>query len=65
VQVTKRGGTILVVAFYERPVTLDLSLSATVRSDIIIDLAMRYLTALIQVHRFMYRNKADTVRIAA
>jgi hypothetical protein len=56
VQVTKRGGTILVVAFYERPVTLDLSLSAVVRSDIIIDLAMRYLTALIQAHRFMYHN---------
>jgi L-iditol 2-dehydrogenase len=34
--VTRRGGTILVVAFYERPVTLDLSLSAVVRSDIII-----------------------------
>jgi NitT/TauT family transport system substrate-binding protein len=29
------------------------------------DLAVRYLTALIQAHRFMYQNKADTVRIAA
>jgi ABC-type nitrate/sulfonate/bicarbonate transport system substrate-binding protein len=29
------------------------------------DLAMRYLTALIQAHRFMYHNKTDTVRIAA
>lgn len=34
VQVTKRGGKILVVAFYEQPVTLDLS--AAVRSDITI-----------------------------
>jgi L-iditol 2-dehydrogenase len=34
VQVTKRGGKILVVAFYEQPVTLDLS--AVVRSDITI-----------------------------
>lgn len=33
-QVTKRGGKILVVAFYERPVTLDLS--SIVRSDITI-----------------------------
>lgn len=29
------------------------------------DLAMRYLKALIQAHRFMYDNRADTVRIAA
>ncbi|MBW4430728.1 MAG: ABC transporter substrate-binding protein [Pelatocladus maniniholoensis HA4357-MV3] len=29
------------------------------------DLAVRYLTALIQAHRFMYQNKADTVKIAA
>lgn len=29
------------------------------------DLAVRYLTALIQAHRLMYHNKADTVRIAA
>jgi NitT/TauT family transport system substrate-binding protein len=29
------------------------------------DLAVRYLTALIQAHRFMYQNKADTVQIAA
>ncbi|MBR8835839.1 MAG: ABC transporter substrate-binding protein [Stigonema ocellatum SAG 48.90 = DSM 106950] len=29
------------------------------------DLAVRYLTALIQAHRFMYQNKADTIRIAA
>jgi L-iditol 2-dehydrogenase len=34
VQVTKRGGKILVVAFYPQPVTLDLS--AAVRSDITI-----------------------------
>jgi L-iditol 2-dehydrogenase len=34
VRVTKRGGKILVVAFYEQPVTLDLS--AVVRSDITI-----------------------------
>jgi L-iditol 2-dehydrogenase len=34
VQVTKRGGKMLVVAFYEQPVTLDLS--AVVRSDITI-----------------------------
>jgi L-iditol 2-dehydrogenase len=34
VQVTKRGGKILVVAFYAQPVTLDLS--AVVRSDITI-----------------------------
>ncbi len=34
VRVTKRGGKILVVAFYEKPVTLDLS--AVVRSDITI-----------------------------
>jgi L-iditol 2-dehydrogenase len=33
-QVTKRGGKILVVAFYERPVTLDLS--SVVRNDITI-----------------------------
>jgi len=29
------------------------------------DLAVRYLTAVIQAHRFMYQNKAETVRIAA
>ncbi len=29
------------------------------------DVALRYLTALTQAHRFMYHNKADTVRIAA
>ncbi|NJR73641.1 MAG: ABC transporter substrate-binding protein [Scytonema sp. CRU_2_7] len=29
------------------------------------DLAVRYLTALIQAHRFMYQNKAETVKIAA
>ena len=29
------------------------------------DLGVRYLTALIQAHRFMYQNKADTVRVAA
>jgi NitT/TauT family transport system substrate-binding protein len=29
------------------------------------DLAIRYLTALTQAHRFMYQNRADTVRIAA
>jgi len=34
VQVTKRGGKILIVAFYEQPVTLDLS--AVVRNDITI-----------------------------
>jgi L-iditol 2-dehydrogenase len=34
VQVTKRGGKILVVAFYPQPVTLDLS--AVVRGDITI-----------------------------
>jgi L-iditol 2-dehydrogenase len=34
VQVTKRGGKILVVAFYAQPVTLDLS--AVVRGDIVI-----------------------------
>jgi ABC-type nitrate/sulfonate/bicarbonate transport system substrate-binding protein len=29
------------------------------------DLAVRYLTALLQAHRFMYHDKAETVRIAA
>jgi NitT/TauT family transport system substrate-binding protein len=29
------------------------------------DLAVRYLTALLQAHRWMYHNRADTVRIAA
>ena len=29
------------------------------------DTAVRYLTAIIQAHRFMYKNKAETVRIAA
>jgi NitT/TauT family transport system substrate-binding protein len=29
------------------------------------DLAVRFLTALTQAHRLMYRNRADTVRIAA
>ena len=29
------------------------------------DLAIRYLTGLIQAHRFMYQHKADTIRIAA
>ncbi|ARV61495.1 hypothetical protein BZZ01_25230 [Nostocales cyanobacterium HT-58-2] len=29
------------------------------------DLAVRYLTAIIQAHRFMYQNKAETVKIAA
>jgi ABC-type nitrate/sulfonate/bicarbonate transport system substrate-binding protein len=29
------------------------------------DLAIRYLTGLIQAHRFMYQHKADTIRMAA
>ncbi|MBO3463951.1 ABC transporter substrate-binding protein [Aetokthonos hydrillicola Thurmond2011] len=29
------------------------------------DIAVRYLTALIQAHRFMYDNKAETIKIAA